>query len=241
MTYAISDIHGCYDKYRKMLKELNFTDRDVLYVLGDVLDRGAQPVEVLRDMSMRANVIPIMGNHEFVAHNILKNLLLNDITEENIKEFFGTEEAMMRFAQDLEAWGNDGGTTTIKGFGKLNNDERSFLIEYLEEFSLFEAVKVNGKNFLLTHAGIPEGAKLKTLRNYMAYDFLVAKTDYSKRYFDNVYLVTGHIPTFILSPKHRGKIYCNNNHIAIDTGAVFTHESGVLGCICLDTFDEFYV
>jgi predicted phosphodiesterase len=71
MTYVISDIHGYYEQYRMMLQKIRFNDNDVLYVLGDVVDWGANPVEVLRDMSKRPNVIPIMGNHEYYALEML--------------------------------------------------------------------------------------------------------------------------------------------------------------------------
>jgi len=40
MTYAVSDIHGCYDKYRELLRVIRFCPKDTLYVLGDVIDRG---------------------------------------------------------------------------------------------------------------------------------------------------------------------------------------------------------
>ncbi|NCE64642.1 hypothetical protein D1159_08595 [Pseudoflavonifractor sp. 524-17] len=40
MTYAVSDIHGCYEKYRELLKAISFGKNDTLYVLGDVIDRG---------------------------------------------------------------------------------------------------------------------------------------------------------------------------------------------------------
>lgn len=40
MIYVMSDIHGCYEKYRAMLKAIKFAEDDALYVLGDVLDRG---------------------------------------------------------------------------------------------------------------------------------------------------------------------------------------------------------
>lgn len=40
MIYAMSDIHGCYEKYRDMLETIKFAADDTLYVLGDVLDRG---------------------------------------------------------------------------------------------------------------------------------------------------------------------------------------------------------
>ena len=42
MHYVMSDLHGEYEKYLEMLKKIKFTDDDVLYVLGDVVDRGKQ-------------------------------------------------------------------------------------------------------------------------------------------------------------------------------------------------------
>lgn len=50
MIYIISDIHGCYDEYLELLKKIQFNDEDELFVLGDVVDRGPQPVKVLKDM-----------------------------------------------------------------------------------------------------------------------------------------------------------------------------------------------
>ena len=62
-TYAVSDIHGCYDELMELVKIINFSDEDTLYVLGDCVDRGPKPVEVLTWMMNKPNVIPIAGNH----------------------------------------------------------------------------------------------------------------------------------------------------------------------------------
>ena len=40
MIYVMSDIHGCYEKYRQMLDLIRFCEEDTLYILGDVVDRG---------------------------------------------------------------------------------------------------------------------------------------------------------------------------------------------------------
>ena len=40
MIYAVSDIHGCWDKYKKLLKKIHFGPDDTLYVLSDVIDCG---------------------------------------------------------------------------------------------------------------------------------------------------------------------------------------------------------
>lgn len=82
MTYAMSDIHGEYEKYKKMLELIAFSKDDELYVLGDIVDRGNEPIKVLLDMMERPNVFPIMGNHDLLALDILRKLSV-DITEEN--------------------------------------------------------------------------------------------------------------------------------------------------------------
>ena len=74
MVYAISDVHGLYDKYIKMLDKIKFNDSDTLYVLGDAIDRGPGPLKVLFDMHKRVNVIPLMGNHEYIALDIFRKI-----------------------------------------------------------------------------------------------------------------------------------------------------------------------
>ena len=44
--------------------------------------------------------------------------------------------------------------------------------------------------------------------------------------------------TGLIDSRYAGRIYRQNRHIALDCGAVFGHA---LGCICLDTGEEFYV
>lgn len=38
MIYVMSDIHGEYDKFKEVLKQINLQKEDLLYVLGDVVD-----------------------------------------------------------------------------------------------------------------------------------------------------------------------------------------------------------
>ncbi|MCL1983316.1 MAG: metallophosphoesterase [Clostridiales bacterium] len=236
MNYVISDIHGCYRQYMKMLGKIGFADDDKLYVLGDVVDRGPEPIEVLMDMSVRANVIPIMGNHEYIAYFILKQLLLEFTDKNLVQHFVG---GIADFYQKIGAWVKIGGKSTLEGFGKLPQDDREAVVDYLSEFSLYEIVEVNGKNFILTHSGPPR--MTENIDRLDAFDFATSKTDYDKVYFKDAFTVTGHIPTFRIDETCRGRIYRKNNHIAIDTGAPFIKAGGALSCICLDTDEEFYV
>ncbi len=83
MTYVISDIHGHYSRYQAMLKQIRFGNEDMLYVLGDMIDRGPDGVKVLLDLMARPNVTPILGNHELTAAVCLP-WLMKEITDESI-------------------------------------------------------------------------------------------------------------------------------------------------------------
>ena len=49
MVYCVSDIHGCYDEFMDLVEQIEFNpDNDILWVLGDVIDRGDRNVDCLR-------------------------------------------------------------------------------------------------------------------------------------------------------------------------------------------------
>ncbi len=232
LIYCISDIHGKYTQYKALLEKVNFNDNDILFVLGDVLDRGPNAIKVLQDMMSRLNVYPIIGNHEYMAMYCFK-YLMKEITEESIEAL---DEEILLLIQD---WFSNGGETTYKEFVKLSPSKRQDILDYLEEFTLYEEIEVNGKSFVLCHGGIGNFNETKPLEEYSLFDMAFNRPDYSKVYFSNKYLVTGHTPTPLVDEScEGGKIYQQNNHIAIDCGAVF---GGQLGMICLDTFETFYV
>lgn len=232
MTYVMSDLHGQYQKYLQMLDKIHFTDDDDLYILGDVVDRGPQSVELLRDMSMKMNVFPILGNHDMTAALLLKKLCV-EITEDNYANQLNPE-----ILKILAMWQMDGGQATLDGFKKLSADERESLIEYLEEFAPYETVDVAGNRFILVHGGIPYEKRNLPLSKQSVHELVIERPNYSKRYYNDAYLVTGHTPTVNISEKYRGRIYKANGHIAIDCGAGFDMP---LGCIRLDDFKEFYI
>ncbi|MBQ2690162.1 MAG: metallophosphoesterase, partial [Solobacterium sp.] len=47
-VYAISDIHGCSAEFKELLNAVSFSEYDELYVIGDAVDRGPDPIGVLR-------------------------------------------------------------------------------------------------------------------------------------------------------------------------------------------------
>ena len=44
MRYCISDIHGEYDLFCRLMEYVKFSDSDELFVLGDMTDKGLDSV-----------------------------------------------------------------------------------------------------------------------------------------------------------------------------------------------------
>ena len=232
MTYVMSDIHGQYEKYAAMLEKIAFSDDDTLYILGDVVDRGDEPMRILCDMSMRPNIIPLMGNHEHMAEYVLRAVNV-EITNESIEKSWNTD-----LVRIISQWYENGGYPTSKDFSRLSLDDREYILDYLGDFSFYEELSVGENTFVLVHGGLPDFSPEKSLDAYHPVRTLYERTDYEKRYYPDKYLITGHTPTFLIDPEYDGKIYRKNGHIAIDCGVCHGKK---LGCIRLDDLAEFYV
>ena len=250
-TYVISDIHGMYDKFIKMLEKIDFKDEDTLYVLGDVLDRGPNPIKVLQKMMEMPNVIPIVGNHEYMAMECLE-FLCTEITEEAIQNL--STEKINKFIN----WDYNGSESTILEFMKLDKEMKGEVLEYIDEFTIYEEVEVirekaNKKShgpkkgdkvtYLLVHAGLGNYSPKKKLEDYSLGEIVWERADYENPYYpdrENFFVINGHTPTQLIEENPKpGYIYRNSNHIAIDCGACF--KGGRLAAICLETDKEYYV
>ena len=226
MVYAVSDLHGCYDKYTKLLEPLNMTFYDSLYILGDIVDRGSDGMKILLDLIKRKNVFSCRGNHDHYAQILLRSFAIpND-------GYFadGLEET-------FRLWLSDGGSPTYEEFLKLDGSKQQRVLSYLKSLPLFEKLTVGGQKFFLAHT-VPEKSKMLNIDNCPISDFIMGEPEYEKMYFEDTLIVTGHTPSGFIDPEYTGQIWKGNNHIAIDCGAVFGNP---LGCICLDTMEEIYV
>lgn len=231
-TYVISDIHGNYDAYMEMLGKIHFSDDDMLYVLGDILDRGPHPVKIILDLMQRHNVVCLAGNHEYMAMECMR-FLMKEITDETLREL---DSDML---EKILNWQQNGAGSTMDELHKLDVHTRKAVFEFIAEFSLYEEVHVNGKVYILVHAGLGNFDPDRPIWEYELDEVVWERPDYGRPYYPDKYVITGHTPTMIIDENpRRGYIYKNNNHVAIDCGAGF---GGRLACLCLETEEEFYV
>ena len=176
--FAISDIHGYYDEFQKILAYANFSiNKDYLISCGDMIDRGKDGFQVIqwfrryKDVSC-GRIQALYGNHEHMFLSFLTGAISQKDYEYSVV----------------------GGSHTIKSYNK-SNGFIDIHAKYISSLPL--TLKIN--NVIFCHAKINEN---KTLDKQTPYDVL---WDYHKVFFEkhyandkNIYIF-GHTPTYYIN------------------------------------------
>lgn len=218
--YVMSDIHGCYDKFIQMLDLINFSKQDELYILGDIFDRGEEPLKVLDYIVGHKNITLLKGNHEKM-----------------FEEAFETG--------DYSLWYYNGGQKTHSKLIEEGLDKEQQIYHYVRRLPLIKVVD----KFILVHAGLflPDNYteleldELLKLQNEEYCLWARDNIDFEEQYKDYTVIV-GHTPIqSILNNSDNPKILKRDGTIYIDCGCVFERINGKLACLRLDDMKEFYV
>ena len=131
MIYCISDIHGEGDRFHDMLQIINFSPSDTMYILGDVIDRKSDGVDLLQEIMAAPNMIMLLGNHEDMC---LKTL--------GPKSEFGARQL----------WTSNGGSSTYRELVYHTTDiGRRQILKYLSSLPTYIDLEVNQQKFHLVH------------------------------------------------------------------------------------------
>ena len=233
MIYVISDIHGCFEEFKELLEEIRFSDKDEMYILGNIVDYGPQPMELIQDLMMRDNVYPVAGNHDYMALTVLSKV------QQKLKDPDHAEPMGKADVKLYQAWTADGGDVTAKEFLKIKDEElRDDILDYLSEAAVYYEAQAGGKHFIMTHGDLPDRQKHPDLSDYEVTDTAFRGADYNKQYFKKEYLVTGHTPTKKIRTDGKDLVYEGHHHVAINCDLI---NGGKLAAYCLDTGETIYV
>ena len=222
--FVCSDIHGQYELFLKMLDGIQFTEQDHLYILGDMIDRGPQSMELMQDIMKRHNVFCILGNHELM----MLDYLYKD-SNGNCWMFPG-----------------NGGSVTYQKYLELEKEEQDEMKRFIENMYLQIEIVSGDKTFLLSHSSFKDGGTLKVSEVYHIELFNIvwcspwrfAEYEPEEYYDDGRIHVIGHVPVQRFSFKNEA--YVSKNIVNIDLGcARLAHDSpGFLCCMDLDAFAD---
>lgn len=217
MTYVIADICGNYQKFKELMDNVLIGDSDTLYILGNTVDFGDEPMELLEDISMRANVYAVAGARDYLAARMLHGF-------DKMLRTGASPDA--DYIAEMTAWVAEGGQTTLDGFRALDADAREGVLDYLTEMTLYEEADVKGKTYILLSRGLANYAAETDLEDYGPEDFFA--DDATVPEIGGAIVVVGGEPT------KSGKIEREGNVIRINCGAK-------LACLCLENGKEYYV
>ncbi|MDO4292709.1 MAG: metallophosphoesterase family protein [Eubacteriales bacterium] len=237
MIYVVSDIHGCYDRYKKLLNRLKLGEGDTLYVLGDVIDRGADGFKILLDMASRPNIVPLLGNHEAMAIDTISHFFESIQSDRDI---VFSRDAL----ESMELWFANGGAPSLTDFLSLDEKQMQTVWDYLLSMPLYKELSVGGRQFVLVHGGLENFSPSRPLDDYLPDEILWYRPESDTAYYPDKYVVFGHTPTRLLCSEFGfkgtpNKIVQHGRLIDIDCGCAYS--GGRLGCLCLDTLKRIYV
>lgn len=215
--YVMSDLHGCYDKFIEMLNLIDFKESDELYILGDIFDRGTNPLGILDYVIGHKNIYLLKGNHESL-----------------FEDYFENGSAYL--------WYMNGGNTTHSQIMKKGYIQEELIYKYIK---ILPYIKVIDK-FILVHAGVTffkgyNDVDLETFIKYQEEESCLwdrSNINENLRYKDYT-IICGHTPVQSITGQYEDvKILHKEGTIYIDCGCVF---GGKLACLRLDDMKEFYV
>lgn len=123
--YALGDIHGYKEPYDTALQMIK--PEDSLVLLGDVIDRGPNGIDILQDLMRRkvntpeSNITFILGNHEkmmFDALNYILRLHLSPETINNINDCYNASYRQKRIYEYNQETG-DGDMELAEELGRM--------------------------------------------------------------------------------------------------------------------------
>lgn len=138
-TYVFSDVHGHRATLERVLERVSPGADDVVFCLGDMIDRGPDPIGVMRVTRSLPNVRVLKGNHEDLMLDALDHK--DDVVSQ-------------------ANWAINGGMATLSGLEGASDDEAIELIGWVRNLPLSAHVEVAGRHYIMAHAGIRPGGQL---------------------------------------------------------------------------------
>jgi len=201
-----SDVHGHYNHLKSLLEKVNFSDEDVLFIVGDIIEKGPESLRTLRyvmELCDKYTVYPLMGNVD-----AWRLAMLDDEDAESSEELLDYMVFMKKhwggcFFEDMCNELNICTDSPSDMPGAKRKIRESFNDEL--EFLRSLPTVIETQNFIFVHGGLPT-ADVDSLDGGDAFDVLKNDAFMDKNIYFHKYVVVGHWPVTL----YGGSIACSN-------------------------------
>lgn len=227
-TYVMSDVHGNLTKFIRLMKKIRYNpEEDNLYILGNVIDYGPQPIDLLKVIMSDTSMRMCMGRHEAM-----------------MLQAFTTKDFEM-----LDKWREDyGGSSTYDQYSAEPESEKFRILDYLKNLPML----YSDDRILLVSAGLlineeSEGAEQKKLEEVLEDQvenvfYWIKEEFYTRPALSDRMIFFGATPVQHIRKNNNYKVWqdaVNLDKVCVNTGVNIKPYK--LGCVRLEDRKGFYV
>lgn len=235
-----SDIHGNISYFKNVLKAARFCDDDILFIVGDMVEKGPDSLGTLRyvmELCERGNVIPLIGNVD-----ALRMKVIDELGEQSAENFF-------RYTSNIKNWhgtsfydelANECGYI-IHSAEDILKSKKTVIEHFEKEFDFLAGLPtiVETQSYVFVHGGLREKEteynQSRDIYELTKYDDFMSKTPHS---FEK-YVIVGHWPVSLYGgtiQQHNPIVDRNKKIISIDGGCGIKRE-GQLNLLVIPDID----
>lgn len=209
-TLVISDIHGCYDAFNRLLERVNYEPvKDQLILLGDFVSKGPESrlvVEQTFSLVRKDGAIAVQGNHDERFVDIIRNK-----TKEARDKFFrhGGRQTVYSYLKGSDMTGSEEDLLTRLRETVLEHYPHH--ADFLEQLPYY----FEDQHFIYVHAGL--NPKYPNWKEQPKRDFLYIKDSFHNADMEmDKIVIFGHTKTVDLHG--RADVWYGKGKIGIDGG-----------------------
>lgn len=192
---VVSDVHAHLDYLKGVLDKASFSDDDILFIVGDMVEKGPDSLGTLRyvmELCKQKNVVPLVGNVD--AHRLTFFCELSEETAPELYEYIVSARKWYgsSFYEELAAECG----YAINSPKDILLSKQDVIAHFESEFSFLSELPtiVETQNYIFVHGGLCErnvsDNQCKGVFELTKYDAFMDKTPHI---FDK-YVIVGHWP-----------------------------------------------
>jgi len=197
---VVSDIHGHYNHLQKLLNKVNFSKDDILFIVGDIIDKGPMSLKTLRyimKLCEEYTVYPLIGNVD------ASRVLMLETGKENSEELFEYLRSMKKYWDScfFEEMCSEI-KIEINGPFDILKAKELVNVYFKEELDFIKSLPsiIDTQKYIFVHGGLPS-EDIDSFEGTNAFQYLKNDAFMEKGLEFSKYVVTGHWPVTLYNDK----------------------------------------